>query len=91
MVPLLALCAWALVACGEETAVPEEPAASEAAVETAVPPTDEPATPEPIVVPTLIAEIAAVDSCLECHTDKDRLIDTADPEEEVITENEGEG
>lgn len=32
-----------------------------------------------------------VDYCLECHTDKDRLIDTARPEEEVISESKGEG
>jgi hypothetical protein len=32
-----------------------------------------------------------VDFCIECHTDKEMLIDTAKPEEEVISENEGEG
>jgi hypothetical protein len=34
---------------------------------------------------------AAVDDCLLCHVDKERLIATAAPEEEVIVENEGEG
>jgi PBP1b-binding outer membrane lipoprotein LpoB len=29
--------------------------------------------------------------CLDCHTDKVRLIDTARPEEEVIKESEGPG
>jgi len=32
-----------------------------------------------------------VDECLNCHIDKQRLIDTAKPEEEVVSENEGEG
>jgi hypothetical protein len=32
-----------------------------------------------------------VDECLLCHIDQQRLIDTADPEEEVISENEGAG
>jgi hypothetical protein len=31
------------------------------------------------------------DACLECHTDKDRLIQTADPIEEAESENSGEG
>lgn len=29
--------------------------------------------------------------CLECHTDQQMLIDTAKPEEVVISESEGEG
>lgn len=51
---------------------------------TAVVPTSEP-TAEPTEEP------APVDNCLDCHTNKDLLIQTADPEEEVINENEGEG
>jgi len=39
----------------------------------------------------LTAESVSVDNCLGCHTNKDLLIQTADPEEEVISENEGEG
>ena len=31
------------------------------------------------------------DYCLDCHTDKDRLIDTASHEEEVVEESSGEG
>lgn len=50
---------------------------------TAVSPTEEPAE--------LAAEPVPVDNCLDCHTNKDLLIQTADPEEEVISENEGEG
>lgn len=37
------------------------------------------------------ATAVQVDNCTSCHTDKDRLTDTADTEEEVISENEGEG
>ena len=33
----------------------------------------------------------AMDECLDCHTDKDRLIQTASPVEEVESENSGEG
>lgn len=32
-----------------------------------------------------------IDECLACHIDKDMLIATAAPEEEVVSENEGEG
>lgn len=46
-------------------------------------------TLEPTLTPT--EEPAPVDNCLDCHTNKDLLIQTADPEEEVISENEGEG
>ncbi|GJM40752.1 MAG: hypothetical protein DHS20C20_10340 [Ardenticatenaceae bacterium] len=51
---------------------------------TAVSPTEEPIS-EPAEEPV------PIDNCLDCHTNKDLLIETADPEEEVISENEGEG
>ena len=51
---------------------------------TAVAPTEEPVTD-----PT--AEPIPIDNCLDCHTNKELLIQTADPEEEVIKENEGAG
>lgn len=51
---------------------------------TAVTPTE-----APPIEPT--EEPVPVDNCLDCHTNKDLLIQTADPEEEVISENEGEG
>jgi len=35
--------------------------------------------------------MVAVDYCIECHTDQQALIDTAKPQEEVHSENEGEG
>lgn len=61
------------------TAMPEE--------EVAVP-TEETPDPEPT------DEVAAepqVDNCVECHTDQQTLIDTADPIAEIVSENEGEG
>ena len=64
-------------------AVKFEPAAVDAAA-------TEEATSTPIaLIPT--AEPLEPDTCTDCHTDKDLLIDTADPEEEVISENEGKG
>jgi hypothetical protein len=51
---------------------------------TAVFPTEEPPA-------ELIAEPVPIDNCLDCHTNKELLIQTADPKEEVISENEGEG
>jgi len=35
--------------------------------------------------------VAAENYCVECHTDKDQLIQTAKPEEEVESESEGVG
>jgi hypothetical protein len=32
-----------------------------------------------------------INECLQCHVNQELLIDTADPVEEVISENEGEG
>ncbi len=56
-------------------------------------PTDAPAEEESAPTPELatVSEPVEVNNCLECHTDKDRLIDTAKPEEVVVSENEGEG
>jgi hypothetical protein len=51
------------------------------------------ATNAPTQQPT-VTEIAAadqVDQCIECHTEKEKLIDTADPVEEVVEESEGAG
>ena len=62
--------------------------------------TIEPTVTAPIVTPTTVDEIGTsipiveaeeVDQCVLCHSDKQQLIDTAKPEEEVISENEGAG
>ncbi|MCP5100245.1 MAG: hypothetical protein GY943_32230 [Chloroflexi bacterium] len=66
-----------------------EPSLSNAAsvVEVAnVEPTIEPTVETAVITPT-----AEIDHCLDCHINKELLIDTADPEEEVINENEGKG
>ena len=57
--------------------------------------------PNPLMVTTqghqvesksdLLEEKGSISECLACHMDKQQLIDTADPEEEHITENEGQG
>ena len=73
-------------AVSEETAQPVAANVEPVAVETAVP--EEPTPIEPTAVMT---ETASVDNCLDCHSSKDLLNQTADPEEEVINENEGEG
>jgi hypothetical protein len=39
----------------------------------------------------VVAAEPQVDYCIECHTDQQTLIDTADPVAEVVSENEGEG
>jgi mono/diheme cytochrome c family protein len=86
---LLAACGPASVA---DQASPPAPTAG-AAVATILPTiaptnTPPPATPTDMPAPT---DVPVVDQCIECHTDKDELIDTADPVLEVVSENEGEG
>jgi len=49
------------------------------------------ATAQPIADSPESAADIPEDHCLNCHTDKDRLIDTAAPEEEVVEESSGEG
>ena len=55
--------------------------------EEAAAPTEAPET-EPTEA---VAPEPQVDNCVECHVDQQALIDTADPVEEVVSENEGEG
>lgn len=55
------------------------------ALVTALPVTEQ--LPEAVQIP----ETPQPDECLLCHLDKQRLIDTADPEVEVVSESEGEG
>ena len=60
------------------------PAPEEAHVE----PTD-----EALPAPKLASAVETVEEnhCLDCHGDKDRLIETAKPFVEVVSENEGAG
>ena len=51
-------------------------------------PTDE-AAPAPKLASVVEAE--KENHCLDCHSDKERLIDTAKPVVEVVSENEGAG
>ena len=96
-IPLGILALILLVGCGQSgTPIVSEPTNT---VEISpAPPTAEK------ILPTATSEAEAVEStpvnaqedeptdeCLECHTDKQRLIDTAKPEEEVVSESSGEG
>ena len=69
---------------------PEEVAASLTKIpeEDVAAPTEQAPNPEP--TEEVVAE-PQVDNCVECHTDQQTLIDTADPVAEVVSENEGEG
>ena len=66
---------------GEE---PSEDTAGEAVEET------EETQEEPDEESTAVSAEGA-DACIDCHTDKQALIDTADPVEELESENEGAG
>ncbi len=55
---------------------------------TTVEPVDE-AAPAPKLAS--VVDVAEPDYCLDCHADKEQLIDTADPVVEVVSENEGAG
>ena len=76
---ILIMLSLSLSGCSGATSVPEMP-------------TDEPteeAAPDPEPAPVM--EATEVDHCLDCHTDKQRLITTAKPVEVVVSENEGAG
>jgi hypothetical protein len=52
--------------------------------------------PAPIITETILPQIQISEPeepnpCLECHEDKQTLIDTAKPEVEVASESKGEG
>jgi hypothetical protein len=102
----LLLAAFALTGCGSEEPVPvvegaagvEIAAVEVQATETAAAVVDETAVKEALVEETATSTSLSAgvteeptDECLACHIDKEMLIATADPEEEVISENEGEG
>lgn len=86
----------ALVGCGAVQAVNDgagtvELVASEAlAMETEV---DEAVVEDGAVGETAVtlSDEPVTDECFVCHINKELLIDTADPIEEVISESEGEG
>jgi hypothetical protein len=72
----------------ETESVIAQPTEAEPTLETTLEPTTE-ATEE--IVEETIAEEPQVNECIGYHSDKQRLIDTAKPEEGVESENEGEG
>ena len=78
-----------LAGCGNAAEAMERPATTQISpvISEAAPA----ATATDPVATEAVASESAVDYCLECHTDGQRLIDTADPEEEIINENKGEG
>lgn len=98
IISTLLLAALGLTGCGSDEPVPtieEESAEVEVAVAEvqateAVAEGDEVAVEEAAMEETAVAE-EPIDECLACHIDKEMLIATADPIEEVISENEGEG
>ena len=62
-----------------------EPTATNTAVPTNAPPTapsEATAVPEPTKEPTPEPIEIVMDNCMTCHNDKEKLIQTADPEEE---------
>ena len=91
----LALLLTVLIGCGPDAAPEKDESEASAAlgVEVALADVveDVEETAVPTSTPAVITETMAVDYCLDCHIDKEMLIDTAEPEEEVISENEGEG
>ena len=94
----------AISACSTpETPAPQVPVATEQSIEqptsspTAVVETEEPSPePEETEEPEVEGSEHAgtpdeISACVECHTDQTMLIDTAAPQEEAESENEGAG
>ena len=104
---VLMLMLLSLVGCAEQATPEVQPPATEHAYPaplndpaevatslTAVPEDEAVETNRETTEPDPTEAIAAepqVDNCVECHTDQQTLIDTADPVVEVESENEGEG
>jgi hypothetical protein len=103
MIAILGSCIFVSLPGG--SIVPRTPTQAEAAPQTdiraekavpvaevAIEPTaEEKETPTEAPVETEIAVVNQVDQCVECHTDKEQLINTAAPEEEHVEESEGAG
>ena len=77
------LLSMVIIWCSSSAPEPEEILSQE--------PTEEVVQEPTLPPPTPTSEPEMVNHCLDCHTDKDRLISTAKPEEEVVSENEGAG
>lgn len=104
LVALLMLVPLVLVACGEPTSAPPEPAATEVSVEppaaTSAPtepptPTDVPTEPPPTDTPVPTEEPTPVvlddSACIACHTSEETLKAMAVEEEVAESLSEGEG
>lgn len=52
---------------------------------------EEPEEVAPAPKSDAVMDAVEPDHCLDCHTDKERLIETAKPEEVVVSESEGAG
>jgi hypothetical protein len=83
---ILAL-AFLLVGCSSE--VPAEPTPTQEQEVSEPTPTEVVEENSPAVEQEV--EVAVDQACVDCHQDKERLIDTADPEEPVEAESSGEG
>jgi hypothetical protein len=97
VVSILLLAALGLSGCGSNEPAPiidegsvEVAAVEVQATETAVAEVVDVNVGEEEMTETAVTE-ESIDECLTCHIDKELLITTADPIEEVISENEGEG
>jgi hypothetical protein len=80
LILFIAIGMFFLGACTAKTTPTTVPEETEVAVVTAIPTAVQPVAAEP-----------AENYCITCHTDKEMLIDTAAPVEEVASESESEG
>jgi hypothetical protein len=86
---LMLLLAGLVMACGGTPVPTPEPRPTQDKGEVAVIPPPTPTTPASPTPPPAI--IAPADSCVDCHSDQEKLIATADEEEVVEGLSEGEG